>query len=681
MIRITDKKLNGWSKDIAESSNMEQQNNKNFFAYYKYVFDKCLTDSDIQALKGKNKNVFNFSTLRPFVLHGLKGVKDSIPTVTFSAIDDNNYDDHEDLSNEEIADIINEKSDEIFNASHFTDVVYNIAQDQYIGGKAIFKVHTDYVNNYDFTQTFFIEHVQNPTTVFFDHAAKHVTCKDARWCAQKIPIPEKKFKKMFPNVDVDQLKNKSSAYSSSDFSWIESNTNQSREKIINVMDYYYIKHDNKKVYLNQDGEITDEIPEGSDYQTRTINDKSVWRIQYCGTEVLETAKKTAFKDLPFILVPAESFLDENGKLVYIPYAKHGFDAMRTKNFIMNYYLSAVLNNPIHALRFSEDAQTDSLMDAAASLQDGKMQIYKSSQADELTGQSNAVPPVVDVPAPPLPNELLQAADELDKSLTAIFGTQFPSLDDLNNVSGKALYNLAQYISASTEILMQNLLEGIVQVGEVIKNAMPSIIQPKLIEMANTATQQEKQVIFEYMFTPSRYKVIGHRGVSNQLQKEANFENLVGLSKTIPSFGAFLEMPEVMEQLLEMLDLQNEPKWLKLWEEYQQKQAEQAQNMANQPQPGAIDPQMVQIESTKAQAASIGAQAKMKDAETRAQMADITAQDNTQQQALAAGRLQEDQRKTDLKVEMEGAKLTKDYRIDTAKLNQKHKIDLLNHIKR
>lgn len=682
MIRITEKKLSGWTKEIAESVKIDQKINKDFFDYYQYVFDTCLTDDDITQLRAHDKSIFNFSKLRPFVLHGLKGVKDSMPTVSYTSANDNEYNDHPNLSNEEIADLINEEKERIFDLSHFPSLTYKVAKDQYIGGKGIFKVCTDYINDYDFEQTFFIEHVENPTLVYFDGNAKHPTKKDAQWCAEKIPIPEKKFKKMFPNVDVEKIIRGANTSSIVDFEWTGTAYSSTKERLIYVIEYYFIQSNKTKVYLTENGKIVKEEPESGNYRTRSLKDNEIWRIRYCGTEVLEKPHITPFKDLPFVMVPAESRVNKDGKLIYIPYAKHGFDAMRSKNFMLNYYMSRVLNNPEPALRVAQGAMTKSLEIAGRAPQDGNMQIWQESVTDTALGQTTQMPPIVDVPSPPLPNELLQAAEEMDNSLAGIFGTQFPSLDDLNNVSGKALYNLAQYMSASTEILMQNILEGIMQVGEIIKNGMPQLTQPRIIPMTHTATQQQKNLMFDYRFSTSRYQVAGHRGVSTQLQKEANFENLIGLSKTVPSFGAFLEMPQVMEQLLEMLDLQNEPKWMKLWEEWQQQQQEQQQQQsqaqAQSPAVPPLDPQLIAIQTLKAHADLMSAQAKMKEAETRAQTADINSQNNEHSQMIDEARLNEDQRKTNLQAHLDNDKLIKDYTIDTAKLNQKHTNDLLNH---
>ena len=549
-MKIDEKKLSQWTQELQESSKYESKNNKRFIQYYKYVFDKCLTDSDITALKKGKHNVFDFAGLRAYVMHGLKGVKDSMPTSSYKSDNESSFDDHPDIPNEVIADQLTEKLTEIYKFSHFNQGTYRVAKDQYIGGKGIYKVSIDYVNDYNLDQNFIVEHIKNPTLVLFDLKSQEPTKKDARWCAERIPMPEDTFKRTFPNIEISSLERMASATSGEgQFSWIGDNAQGTKEKVINVIDYYYYEYTKKTLYLLEDGSVSEEKPFlEKPLKTRIVNDPQVWRVRYVGETVLKDPERTVFKTLPFSMAMSEDYRDEDGNTILIPYAKHGFDSQRSKNFIYNYYMSAVLNRPKPFTRITEEAVTKSALDAARNRQDGKVEIIKGTALDS-TGKTQTTPAVQDIAPPPLPNELLAAAEEMDKNLNSIFGTQFPSVNDMSQMSGKALYNLAQYMSASTEILMQNLMSAITHVGEIIKGGMPEILKSEMITYQDTQTNTQKKVMFDYMFTPSRYKLYSSGGISNQLQREANFENLVGLSKTVPAFGAFLAAPPVMEQKL------------------------------------------------------------------------------------------------------------------------------------
>lgn len=645
---IDSKRLNAFSKNVYNASKLEATNNKNFSLYYQYVFDSCLTSQDKELLKDKGKNTFNFSTLRPFILHGLKGVKDSTPTVSFRSVQESAESETPDMPAEMVAAQLSEKLNEIFSFSHFTDIVYKCAQDQYIGGKGILKIRTDYLNDYDFEQTFFIEHVLNPTSIYKDPRSREPTGADAEWCAEKISMNKEEFKRSFPDIEWREIERaglRGSSDSESAFTWVESAKSNTKEQIVNILDYYYYEYEEKTI--SQGDEM------------RTVQRRKVWRVRYVGAFLLKEPEETVFESLPFVWISAESYLNKDGEVTLVPYAKHGFDAMRAKNFTLNYYMSAVLNQAPPTYRVAEDMFTDNLADAMRNKQSGKIQVYPNTVKDAQS-QEQSLPLIQDVPSPPLPQELLEAAGELDKNLPAIFGTQFPSLDDLNNVSGKALYNLAQYMSASTEVLMQNLLKAIVQVGTVIKEGMPAILRSEQVQFEDTQANETRQVMFDYIFTPSKYQVVGHRGVSTQLQKEANFENLMGLSKEIPTFAQFLQTPEVMSQLLEMLDLQDEPKWMKLWENYQAQQQQAQAASSNQPS-------MEELAQTKAHADLLTAQSKNTDAQTRAQALPEEMERARESQRIELAKLGETRRRTSLRGQ-----------IDVAKLNQKHTNDLLNH---
>lgn len=664
-MKISEEELRGFTKTVLNSITAERENNLNFVNFYRYVFDKCLTDDDITALRTTNHNIFNFANLRVFLLHGLKGVIDSDPTINYKAIDENEFDDHPQLTNSVIADQLTAKLEEINEATHMKRQFYNVAKDQYVGAKGVFKVETAYINDYNFDQTLRVEHVHNPTKIFFDPSAKSVTKNDARWMAEQISMSQDQFKELFPNISLDTLRaNQDCVGSSSEFSWLPDGGNRKKEKMVNIIEYYFYKTSHENIYEYENGEVTDQLIEGAEipFKTRKIAKKRVWRVRYCGTQLLNAAEKTVFHKMPFVFASAETYQDLEGKTHNVSYAKHGFDSMRSKNFIYNYYMKRVLNNPAPTVRVDQNAITKPLMEAVRAPQEGKIQIYKGS-AVGVDGTGNATGGVVDVPSPPLPNELLEAANEMDKNLSTIFGTQFPSLDDLTNVSGKALYNLSQYMSASTEILMENLLESLAQVADVIKDALPEILKSEALTLSHSETGEQQQVMFDYLFTPSRYRVVGQRGVSSRLQKEANFENLIGLSKEVPSFGGFLQTPPVMEEMLQMLDLQNEPKWLKLWTDYQQQITSSQQN-----NPGAQQEQQAQqLEAEKVAATTISANAKMLDARTRS-----SALPENQRQAMVDDQLElmkirAIERKTDLHTQLE-----------TAKLVEKKQTNLLKH---
>lgn len=651
---IDDKQLIKWSDDIQSACDIEKKTNENFHKYYGYVFDKCLTDGDVTNLKKVRKNTFDFSSLRPYIMHALKGMRDAQPTVSFKSVEDDDDDDIPNIPAEIVEDQLNIKLQQILDYSHFNNEVYNVSRDQCIGGKGIFKVYTDYSNNYNFDQSFYIKHVQDTSKIYFDPFAKDIIKSDARWCAEKIGIPENSFKEQFPNIPIESLEN-----TGTKFNWLESSQDR-QEKIINVIDYYFIKTEKETIYLSEDGEVTT-FSENT-ISSRTIEKKRIWHIRFCGKHIIEKEKPTVFKQIPFVYVPSESYIDRQGNIKIVPYAKHGFDGMRSKNFILNYYLSAVLNNPVPTTRVDERALTAPLMDALRTPQDGKVQPYKATVLDKGSGQQIPTGGIIDVPSPPLPNELLQAATQMDTGLAAIFGTQFPSLNDLNNVSGKALYNLSQYMSASTEVLMQNMLKGIVQVANLINQGMPEILKEEQITYTDRETAQTTQVMFDYTYNPEKYRIVGQRGVSTRLQKEANLESLISLSQSIPEFAQFLSSPPVMQKLLEMMELTNEDRWIKLWEEFQTTQQENSEEVNPEVQQQAVENN---IESEKSKAAVTNSKARMLIAETKAQELSHQIASDGIDKTLEANKIAAETNKNESQASLE-----------VAKLNQKHTIDLL-----
>ena len=112
-MKIDDKKLKEWSENVYKSKQEESKTNENWHLYYGYVFDTCLTESDKSQLESKKKNTLDFSTLRPYIMHALKGMKDAMPTTSFENVEADDAD-FPNIPAEIVADKLTEKKEEIF---------------------------------------------------------------------------------------------------------------------------------------------------------------------------------------------------------------------------------------------------------------------------------------------------------------------------------------------------------------------------------------------------------------------------------------------------------------------------------------------------------------------------------------------------------------------------------------
>ncbi|HEX5187714.1 MAG TPA: hypothetical protein VFV86_12575 [Nitrososphaeraceae archaeon] len=648
------------SEDLEEIKNRieaamkaEERNNKDFKDYWRYTFENCLTDNDKQVLEAQGKDTLSFNTLRPYVTHAMKNFQDSEASTYFESDSPDEYHDHPSIDNGTIARILNKKYSDIMDNSKESDVQYNIVMDACVGGKGIFRIKTCYINQYDFKQEIRMEAVEDPTMVYFDPSSKSETGYDGEFVIEKCLMGKDEFNRTFKKFDFDRLKN---TYESS-YGWFGMDK-VGLEKIC-ICDYYYKVYDEDILYELKDGSMTTDKPKNKKdiIRKRTLDKCKIWLCRLVGSTLLEDPKQTAFYSLPFVQVQAESYMMADGTRKKIPYAKHGFDTIRTKTFLLNYYINYALENNKYTVRIPEAAITDTLLDAIRDPSKGDVQIYKSHFTDNL-GQFQPLPPIQDIPPQPLPQQLLEAATMLDQSLNGIFGMQFPSIDE-QNLSGKALYNLAQYISASNVVLMQNYYKALTQVANVILGAMESIIEEENINLDNGKSYQ-----FDYIFEPSRYKIVIKKGVSHKLQQEATIERMLDMAKISPLFAEFLNTAPVIEFLLENQDLNNKYDIIHLWEQF----PEQQKQMAQQPNP------QQQLLQEEIMAKQMSAKAKMMDATTKAQQLQLEMGKH-----IIDKKSQKEQNNIELlKISSQNTREKEDNMIKVAEMANRHKQYLMNH---
>lgn len=641
-----------------DSTEYDNENNNMWKNYYRYTFEKCLTENDENLLKASGKASLSFVSLRPYVLQLMRNIVDSKASAIFSTTDEESFTDNDYFKNKQIAQILNQKYEKILEMSNYDDVEYNVALQAAVGGKGIFKIVTKYLNDFDFTQSLFIEAVPDPTLVFFDSSAQKSTKLDAEYVFQCTYMDKETFSRSFPDKNFNDIAQQGGEYTTS--------IGKDGKTLLVVCDCYYKVYKNKKIYLLSDGTVTDEKTEKEVVEERTINDCHVYFVRFTNDTILQKPKNTVFKNLPFVMVEAESYVDNQGCKKLLPTAQHGFDTARSNNFLMNYYINHSLNSPRNTYQIAEEGWTEQLSNSLRNPERGDVQVYK--KFSRVDGEIVELPPPIAIPPTPLPQEFLNAAQELSQNLNQIYGVQFPSLDE-KELSGKALYNLSQFISTNNEILMQNLYQAISDLAQVVLYALPEVQEPEMIKLEE---MQNDSQYFDYIFQPSRYNIVIQRGVSHKLQQEATVEKLLQLGEQSPLFAQFLNSPETITFLLENQDMNNKSTILKLWENF----TVQLQQKAQQPPP--IDP------LTQAKMMDLQASAQEKQAKAQATMVDSqvkTEELQTNQRDTLLKHIHTNNRnKVDIFKEMsENKRAKEDNLLKLAEIQQRNKQNLLTHL--
>lgn len=602
-------------KNVKDAKKFFKDENDVYSEYMNFAFKKSLLEDDIQGLKESHSaSSLTFNVMNAAINRQLKNLVDASPTIEVEA---NN------LENEQaqnISELLTTKIQNVLNNNNFDAVMYDCMRKCLYGGKAVIKLKTDYTNEKDFMQDVYVEAVENPTKVFFDPADRTLEKSKSKFCFELVEVRESDMEDVY-GITKNELQIKVGA----DQNWVNT-ANKGEGKVYTVCHYYFKKTKNKTIYMLDDGSVVDKRPvniiekqSGEAYglmegeqtpqvvRKRRVCETTVMHMAFVGDCVLVDAEKLNFDSLPYIQFIGDSISIDN-KSVLHPLAKLSLDAQRAKNIIANLFIKEMVNNRTGNYMVAEEGMTKNTENALRNPQKSQIIPYRAYQDTETGDVRQLPPPRYETPTP-LPAEYIEIFHSMDKTISTSLGIDFPSLDQ-QNMSGKALYNLADYQNAATTSYMQNLIPVYVRLAELILEGCNNIFETEVIEQRQ-GMETTKEMIPWADLSLEQYKVHIEPGVNFKLQQEANVEKLLTLANTNPQFAQFLAQGYGFELLVNNMDLNNKSEMIQAYQEYVQQQMQQPQP----PNPNAL---MAQAQIMKAQADIAKAQTERQKVENSSQ---------------------------------------------------------------
>lgn len=547
-----------------------------------------MTEEDKRALRIDGRPTLNYPVLKPFLMRQLKNVIDSVPTLSVYPIKNDSTDPFYGIESSKISEILTITLKQILKENYYENVIFKVAENCFIGGKGVFKIRTAYKNEYDFEQKIIIEAATDPTMVFFDPRARSICGADGQFSGELCPMMEEVFKATYPNIAWHLIKQQGENYNQRmgvghyKFEWFKKEKNMAI-----ISDFYYKKQKVKTLYeLNNGMTIERQLKPDEKLlglqvvKKRKVKFTEIWHTQFCGDIELKKPVLTNLHHLPHVKCPGEIVWEE-GKPVFIPLVQHAFDAQRTKNFLMNFFLFDALNHDKGKTFMPEESVRDQEELALRHPLDQNIVYYKQYYQSPVQGnellQLNAPQYIAN---PPLESGVLEAATMMNADIEKILGIQFPSIDEVN-LSGKALYNMADFMSASNEIFMQHLMESWRHVGTIIVDMMPNVLPPRRIGFVppgynpqHDSSPVQQTMMYHYNFPRGFYQVNITRGVNYKLQQQKNVEMLMEFGKLYPPLMQFL-FTDGFEFMLGNMDFNNKEMLEKAYQNYQQKMQQEA----------------------------------------------------------------------------------------------------------
>ena len=575
----TDDRIKFFKTIVEEAESRDKDENEDYYMFQERVFSDALSESEKIELQSSGRSTLNFPVIKPYLLQSLKNVIDSIPTINIESIEPSKtFEGAPGVKNELIAEIINQKLKKVLSCNNFSDVVYDVAFNSWTGGKGIFHLKTVYTNYKSFQQKIKIESISDPTTIFFDHRHSEGNRQDGFYVFRKKILSSDDFKAQY---SLSKFKEVTQSLGSNSY-----RPGGNREEFT-IYEFYYKKYKKYKIYQLKDGRIVKKAV-NSIVDSRTVTECEIWMTRFCEKVELDPPHKLNMKSFPFIICLGEKVKKAHGPDRLLPYASHALDAQRIKNYAANFLQFELYNQRGPRIVVSEGSTTEATEEALKDpLMPHLIKVKEYKENPDPTGPMLPLRPPVFVPPDPISGEFIRVFDTMSKTIEETLGLKFPSVSEMSNMSGKALYNMADFVSGSNEVFMQNLGRSMEEIGWACLDIIPTIAGKENIQLEQDTSGKFNlpaphapaegegsayNFDFDFDFDPTDFNISVKRGVNYKLQQQRNVEILLNFAKMYPPLAQFL-FTESFPLLIENMDFNNKEEFITRWQKYIQTKEE------------------------------------------------------------------------------------------------------------
>ena len=329
-------------------------------------------------------------------------------------------------------------------------------------GYGALRVVTKYVNDTSFDQEAYIEKVDNALAIYW---GKHLEydCSDSPYCLIPTDMDRDEYKEKY-NEEPMEFNVDSSQYIEG---WCKKDT-------VRLAEYFKKQTEEKTIYLLDDDRVVFELEEGDTYvQKRKTTAYSIMWYLVSGDKVLEKKKWVGKKYIPVIPIWGKE-LNVCGKRFIRGLIRHAKDAQRMYNYLV-----------------SVDTEVIALQPKVPYLATPKQISGHESQWNEshrknfpylLVNFDEKAPgwPKREVP-PQASSGMIERIQGTDQEMRDTVGLQKASLGmQSNERSGKAIIERKKEGDVGTFAFIDNLSRSIEQVGRVLVDMAPGILDTERI---------------------------------------------------------------------------------------------------------------------------------------------------------------------------------------------------------
>lgn len=501
-------------------------------------------------------------------------------------------------------------------------------------GLGYIRVTADYANYYDFDQNLTIEHIADPSTVYYDPACKDMLFADAEYAFVVTTLHKDEYKALVPSSKISESMSRSGKFAHNVSPMI-----LDQDHII-VAEYYYKEWSDITLYKYADpatGEtkvveksksklVTDNFVKVNERKTR----KCV--VKHClfdGTEMHNETELPGLQRMPVIPLLGETAWN-NGRLNISGAVRNAIDAQR----LLNYSISIGLECADLAAKspwIVQDASIDGYEDFwrdASSRNYAYLPYRKNTEAPVRNSVNTDI------------SALMSIKQESANDIQSIFGVFDTQLGDESNAeSGVAIQSRNSAAQKNTFVYLDNLLKTTKEIGRVLVDAIPHYYNGRNIEIQNS--DGTSQIINVKLDEMHNLNVIAAEQQQDVTQKQLLNNALLDISTKLPNAA-----PLLLDAIVANSDLPNAEKIVARLKTLLPPEVQQMENNSENMSPDELK-------------AALAAQ-EMQVNQGQKQMQDMQQQLQAAQQEI--DKLKSDNSLAEMKLQLEQIKAQQDYDI-------------------
>jgi hypothetical protein len=587
-------------KNIDKSFQYFKPNYDRFNKFVQMTFVSTLTANEKMFLLAKNRPLMEFNIMEPYISR-LRGefVKSQFD------IKCGGKDGKE--AEVELIDFIEGHMRHIFHEMKVKGTQYDLITDTLVGGYSGAKVYTDYNGEKSFHQDIFVKPVWDPTLFGFDILAKEQDKNDGSFFWEGYPQNKDQFKKDYPNIDIDTIA-QSNSYGSLQWSY-----RSEQEDVILLVDYYFKKHQRKKLVMLSNGEtmLMDDYKEFSKiwYERELIGEElrqkpriidermttvtKIWRYKMVGTQILEE-EETDLCCFPYVFIDGNSRLiknPDNSHVQYMtrPYVYNAVAAQKLKNFAgqsLAYGMMKMVQSPFMA---SIDNLRGQDAEPWRNPQDADILTYNAFKDDNP--EQPLQPPIQLTPSP-LPPEIMSAFESADAVMQNVLGSFDASMSKLteHEMSGVAYSEMQTMSNSAAKPYVESMKRGCQSIAEKILKLIPMTYStPRSVPVMDaqgrkTYVKINQEGGISMNFEPDDLEIKIEAGPSFGVQQSRALQAFNATAKAFPGFAEFMHAKGLDIIVDNLQDIRGSDELKLRADAYTEELAEMQAMMAQQPNP-------------------------------------------------------------------------------------------------